>query len=44
MLHTKDVEKVTTHILYSISFFLKPVPFRDNVENMAGPDRPQMSI
>jgi len=27
MLQTKDVEKVTTHILYSIPFVPKPVPF-----------------
>jgi len=27
MLQTKDVEKVTTRILYSIPYFPKPVPF-----------------
>jgi hypothetical protein len=44
MFQTKVVEKIKTHILYSITFFRKSYHEWDNVENIAEPGRTQMTI
>ena len=45
MFQTKVVEKIKTHILYSVTPFFKKKSFRlwDNVENIVQPDRPRMT-
>jgi len=45
MLYTKVVEKIKTHILCSITFFLveSPVVF-ESFKNIVEPDRPQMTM
>jgi hypothetical protein len=40
----KVVEKTKTHVLYSILFFLNRAVYEIMLENMEGPDRPQMTI
>ena len=42
--HEKVVEKITAHILCSVTFFWKSCQLWDNVENMVDPDGPQMTI
>jgi len=41
MFQTKFAEKIRTHILGSITVFLKSCCLSDNVENILEPDRPQ---
>ena len=36
MFQTKVVEKIKVHILYSVTFVPKIVPFRENVEKCGG--------
>jgi hypothetical protein len=40
---TKIVEKIETHILYSVTFFGKPAIY-EMWKNMVHPDRPPMTI
>jgi hypothetical protein len=40
----KLVEKIETHILYSVTYFRKLYRLWDKRENTVGPDRPQMTI
>jgi len=43
MFQTKAVEKIKTHILYSVTFLKKIVQFmRYCAKNMVEPDRPQI--
>jgi hypothetical protein len=44
MLQTKVIEKIKTHILYSITFSRKSCRLWDNVQNMVELDRPQMTV
>jgi hypothetical protein len=45
MFQTKVVEKIKTHILCSVIFFSKNVPFmRQCKKNIVNPDRPQMTV
>ena len=44
MFRTKDVEKIKTHILYSISFFEKKSAVKEMWKNILDPDRSQMTI
>ena len=40
----KVVEKIKTHILFSITFFQKSYRLWDNIKNMVEPERPHMTI
>ena len=40
----KAVEKIKIHILYSVIFFPKIVPFMTISKNVVEPERPQMAI
>jgi hypothetical protein len=44
MLHTKAVEKIKTHILCSVTFFLNRAVYEIMWKNVVQPDRPQMAI
>ena len=44
MLQVKVVEKIPTHILYSITFSENRVDYEIMWKNMVEPDRPQMTI
>jgi hypothetical protein len=44
MFHTKAVEKIETHIFYSVFFFLKSCHLWGNWKNIVQRDRPQMEI
>jgi hypothetical protein len=44
MFHTKVVEKIKTHILFSITFFRKSCLYEITWKNTAHLDRPQMAI
>jgi predicted CoA-binding protein len=40
----KVVEKINTHISYSVTVFRKSSHLWDNVKNIVEPDTPQMTI
>ena len=45
MFQTKVVEKIKTHILYSINFFVKIIHFMGyDGKNMVQPDTPQITM
>jgi len=44
MFQTKVVEKINTHILFSITVFQKSCCWWDNVENIVEPKRPQTTV
>jgi GH35 family endo-1,4-beta-xylanase len=44
MFQTKILKQIENHILCSVMFFRKSCRFWDNVENVVGSNRPQMTI
>jgi hypothetical protein len=44
MFQTEVVEKINTHILYSVTFFPENLAFYEMWKNMIEPDRPQLII
>jgi len=45
MVQTKIVEKIKTHILYSVTFFFQNrAVYENRLKNIAEPGKPQMKI
>jgi len=44
MFQKETVQKIKSHILCSITFFSKILPFTRKLQNLTEPDRPQMTI